>query len=276
MALTNNFFEYGVNKWVSGNIAGGNMEYASIPFFLPLAQAGAYPPIVTGDQPISGNRAPASNPIFIASIAPDPNGYAMSFLLEVCADSSFNTIGYSSNTLTDYAHWSYSIDDGATWLAFPNTGKITPTATWMIKHTSNMSGTVGHTYSWRCNANNGQYSSPTFNVNAMLVGDTMYIQTKPVDTGSTAAVNIVPNVSMKLPTNGNTPADYQVFACNNANDASPTWEDCTTVAKATSTTYTFTNAVKTALTFAIAIKIVVHANDGSGEIACYGFGFNYN
>lgn len=51
-------------------------------------------------------------------------------------------------------------------------------------------------------------------------------------------------------------ADMKVFACNNYNDTTPTWEDMTDSSKA-ARAYAFTNTTKTASKWAIGIKIIV-------------------
>lgn len=67
----------------------------------------------------------------------------------------------------------------------------------------------------------------------------------------------------------------KVEVCNNGFDASPTWEDMTTMA-ALNRPYIFTNATKTAAKWGIKIRLTLTKNEGyEGEVAIYGFGGAY-
>ena len=64
----------------------------------------------------------------------------------------------------------------------------------------------------------------------------------------------------------------KVEVCNNGFDASPTWEDMTTMA-ALNRPYVFTNKTKTAAKWGIKIRLTLTKNQGyEGEVAIYGFG----
>lgn len=64
----------------------------------------------------------------------------------------------------------------------------------------------------------------------------------------------------------------KVEVCNNGFDASPTWEDMTTMA-ALNRPYVFTNSTKTATKWGIKIRLTLTKNEGyTGEVAIYGFG----
>ena len=67
----------------------------------------------------------------------------------------------------------------------------------------------------------------------------------------------------------------KVEVCNNGFDASPTWEDMTTMA-ALNRPYVFTNKTKTAAKWGIKIRLTLTKNQGyEGEVAIYGFGGAY-
>lgn len=67
----------------------------------------------------------------------------------------------------------------------------------------------------------------------------------------------------------------KVEVCNNGFDASPTWEDMTTMA-ALNRPYVFTNNTKTAAKWGIKIRLTLTKNEGyTGEVAIYGFGGAY-
>ena len=67
----------------------------------------------------------------------------------------------------------------------------------------------------------------------------------------------------------------KVEVCNNGFDASPTWEDMTTMASL-NRPYVFTNKTKTATKWGIKIRLTLTKNEGyTGEVAIYGFGGAY-
>lgn len=67
----------------------------------------------------------------------------------------------------------------------------------------------------------------------------------------------------------------KVEVCNNGFDASPTWEDMTTMA-VLNRPYVFTNTTKTANKWGIKIRLTLTKNEGyTGEVAIYGFGGAY-
>ena len=69
-------------------------------------------------------------------------------------------------------------------------------------------------------------------------------------------------VNRQIPTN----AIFKVYACNNAFDANPTWEDVTS-SVTNNLVYMFTNKTKTATDWGVKIKVVVDRNNTAGE--CY-------
>ena len=92
---------------------------------------------------------------------------------------------------------------------------------------------------------------------------------EPIET-STAASKILLTPQWNI-----TNATGKVEACNNGFDASPTWEDITSMAMA-SRPYLFINSTKTAEKWGIKIRITITKNEGfDGEVAIYGFGGAY-
>lgn len=69
-------------------------------------------------------------------------------------------------------------------------------------------------------------------------------------------------VNRQIPTN----AIFKVYACNNAFDAKPTWEDVTS-SVTNNLVFMFTNKTKTASDWGVKIKVVVDRNNTAGE--CY-------
>lgn len=67
----------------------------------------------------------------------------------------------------------------------------------------------------------------------------------------------------------------KVEACNNAFDASPTWEDITAMV-AINRVYNFTNTVKTAEKWGVNVRFTIEKNEGyTGEVSVSGFGGAY-
>lgn len=69
-------------------------------------------------------------------------------------------------------------------------------------------------------------------------------------------------VNRQIPTN----AIFKVYACNNAFDTKPTWEDVTS-SITNNLVFMFTNKTKTATNWGVKIKVVVDRNNTAGE--CY-------
>ena len=70
-------------------------------------------------------------------------------------------------------------------------------------------------------------------------------------------------------------ATLKVFACNNAYDSSPTWEDITSQYKAKEV-YEFTNKTKTADKWGVSVKYKIEANEATGEISVDAIGVGVN
>jgi hypothetical protein len=68
-------------------------------------------------------------------------------------------------------------------------------------------------------------------------------------------------------------ATYTLQVCNNMNDASPTWENCTSEFNA-GTAHTFTNTNKVNASWAIGLKVIINAGTATGVIEVRAFGFD--
>lgn len=91
----------------------------------------------------------------------------------------------------------------------------------------------------------------------------------PIET-SIAAKKIVVSGVLTVPTG----ATLSVKACNNAFDASPTWEDITT-AFLNRQAYTFTNTTKTATKWGINIQFEILKGTATQQVIVDGFGFSF-
>lgn len=136
---------------------------------------------------------------------------------------------------------------GVTWLRLLN-GSHTLT----ITATDNLGGVATRTYTLTKNMT-------SFSIEPSIPFEASVMPTR-----------IALSVSRSIP-GGST---FEVLVCNNANDASPTWEDATS-AVVGNLVHVFTNTTKTAATWAVGIKVNVERGTGSG--ACYvsGIGGNF-
>ncbi|MED4978753.1 hypothetical protein P9726_03340, partial [Geobacillus stearothermophilus] len=91
----------------------------------------------------------------------------------------------------------------------------------------------------------------------------------PIET-SIAAKKLVVSGVMTVPKG----ATLAVKACNNALDASPTWEDITT-AFLNRQAYSFTNTTKTAAKWGINIQFEILKGTATDQIIVNGFGFSF-
>lgn len=91
----------------------------------------------------------------------------------------------------------------------------------------------------------------------------------PIET-SIAAKKIVVSGVLTVPTG----ATLSVKACNNAFDASPTWEDITT-AFLNRQSYSFTNTTKTATKWGVNIQFEILKGTATEQIIVDGFGFSF-
>jgi hypothetical protein len=68
-------------------------------------------------------------------------------------------------------------------------------------------------------------------------------------------------------------AAYTLYVCNNANDAAPTWENCTPEFNA-GAAHAFTNSSKTNSSWAVGLRAVISAGTATGTIEVRAFGFD--
>lgn len=136
---------------------------------------------------------------------------------------------------------------GNTWLKLTN-GAHTLT----ITATDNFGGVATRTYTF------------TKNMTSFSIQPTVPFEAAEMPT------RIAISVSRSIPGG----ADFEVLVCNNANDASPTWEDATSAVEG-GLVHVFTNTTKTAANWAVGIQVNVSRGTGSG--ACYvsGIGGNF-
>ncbi|MCL2856216.1 MAG: hypothetical protein FWE19_00630 [Oscillospiraceae bacterium] len=114
-------------------------------------------------------------------------------------------------------------------------------------------------------ANDGNASTPSAAV-AVSTGDVLAFRSPPAVWPTQPA-----SVFILLDKVVDPAADIQVFACNNALDTAPTWEDATADFLARRT-YSFANTSKTAQDWAISVRVVISANTATGTIEVFATG----
>jgi hypothetical protein len=95
------------------------------------------------------------------------------------------------------------------------------------------------------------------------------VKTQPFPVSEMPAVCIV-NVTRMIPPG----ASFKVEACNNGNDASPTWEDMTSAVLA-ARKYYFSNTAKTASTWAFNVRVTASRGTAVGDLYISGIGGNF-
>ena len=102
------------------------------------------------------------------------------------------------------------------------------------------------------------------------IGNILEVQTLPSKTQFYPSTII-----LKDKTTVDSKATAVVYACNNALDKTPAWEDIT-VAYKRNEAYEFINKFKTADTWAVSVRYVINANDATGEISIESIGVGVN
>lgn len=81
-----------------------------------------------------------------------------------------------------------------------------------------------------------------------------------------ASTNMPTRIMLVITRNLPSEATFKVEVCNNGNDASPTWEDCTDAVKS-GLVHVFSNKAKTAGSWGVVVRVTVNRNGATG--ACY-------
>lgn len=118
--------------------------------------------------------------------------------------------------------------------------------------------TVGDTIYVRLKDTDSGSGSPVYtSVYAISIGSTLEFDTLPI-TRTTKPSIVVAYLDKTMPAD----ATLQMYACNNANDATPTWEPITE-----GESHQFTNKTKTATNWGVSVKTNIAAGATAGEIS---------
>lgn len=204
---------------------------------------------------VNGARIPVSG-YFEFTPRADPDGDTMTATLVHADNSDFTS---ATNVTDGLQKWSG--------LGWGNVENIPPSAAG-VAHRLPYSGLTLNTTSYfrvRINDITASGSSATIgSTRALKVGTTLWVQT-PVYTAAAMPTTVKVVLDAVLSSGAGV---TQILVCNNANDASPTWEDATSAYNAGgSAVYTFTNASKTAGSWGCAARVTIGAGTATGEIS---------
>ena len=209
-------------------------------------------PTITGLA--NGQRIEQSLDIMFSPTT-DPDGDAQTFAVEVADDAAFSsgkqtfTTGLkkynTGSKVWESATTASNADAGASF-KIPVSGLTLNSDKYIRVSSTDKSGSNTTVYS---------------NTLQVRVGTVLEVQSlpAPLDYQPTSAM---PRFSMVVDSR----AAVTVMVCNNALDDAPAWEDATTD-YAANRPHTFTNKTKTALQWAVSLKLKIEANDSTGEIS---------
>lgn len=229
-------------------------------------------------SPVDTYRAEV-RPTFECEIGADVEGDKQNFVIQIAKDSGF-TSGLQERT-TETALTGWEVDNGTGWEPKPDGGVDTTFEggkvhyTWQADLTRSTNST--DYYYWRMapidatTGARGNWST----TRRIRVGNKLQFRLKTPITTSEEVHRLVMNMVYNLPTDGTIPAELKIEICNNALDASPTWEDATS-AFLLRDYKEILNRVKTAVDWALDVRITVTANDSLDPIEIDAFGISFD
>lgn len=211
-------------------------------------------PVIT--SPVNNQRVP-EKPEILFTIGSDPEDNSQTFKARFSSDAGFST--YEDITT------GFEIQSGAQWLPLISATNANAGATARLIYPNTFTpGTVKYVKIGTTDS-----GSNTTNFSAAIcikIGNVLEFQTVPSATEfKPSRINVLDKKVI------DPQATLQVFACNNALDASPAWEDMT-AEYASNHEHVFTNATKTNASWAVAVKYVVQANNATGTIEIQAIG----
>lgn len=230
-----------------------------------------YPPSSPTPDPITDNLRVGKRPVFSATVADDVENDSQAFILQLATDSGFTTGLLTFDTTVSTAGWEYN--DGTRWLPFPADGKLTSdNEGCKIRYTPQADLVEGTTYYWRMASKDGTTNSLSEWVGNTRIrcGNQFLYTAKTIKT--TAPVDRI--VFSKFATISDK-VTVKLEVTNNAYDEAPAWEDATD-AFMSGDYYRFTNTVKTATDWGLAVRLTIDANDELGPIALDAIGYSWD
>lgn len=227
-------------------------------------------PLLT--TPINNYRT-TLNPKFSGIVGTDQEDDGQHFIIQISESITFEGSALSYRSDVNRTGWKVNGFD------IPEAGVKNDQAGQTVTYDVQVQLDMNKKYYWRMaavDANTkavGKYSE----VRHVRAGNQLAYDTliHPIDTGAVAANRVLVALDYALASDGSNPAVIKLWICNNANDVAPTWEEMTTEF-IDMDYYAFTNADKTAGTYAVALKVQVIANDAMGDIFIASHGFTFD
>ena len=235
-------------------------------------QTNATPSTPTMTLPIDNYRT-SERPTFQAIIGSDPEGDNQHFVIQIAENPEFTVgvIEFASNV--NRAGWQVAGFD------IPEEGTPNSSQGQIVKYTTQVDLSKWKTMFWRIaaidastNARGAWSSARRIRVGNKLDYNTL---AKPIVTDDVAARRILIALNYELAQDGAIPADMQVLVTNNAGDVTPTWEDATTQFM-NQDYFVFANDTKTSSHFAVALRVLINANDTMEDIFIDGAGMTFD
>ena len=266
----------------AGSLSNGQSYYAILEVWDPNGltaetpkayfQTNATPSTPTMTLPIDNYRTP-ERPTFQAIIGSDPEGDNQHFIIQIAENPEFTVgvIEFASNV--NRAGWKVASLD------IPEEGTPNSSQGQIVKYTTQVDLGKWKTMFWRIAAIDASTSArgAWSSARRIRVGNKLDYNTlaKPIVTDDVAARRILIALNYVLAQDGTIPADMKVFVTNNAGDVTPTWEDATTQF-VNQDYFQFANETKTSSHFAIALRVLINANDSMEEIFIDGAGMTFD
>ena len=222
-------------------------------------------------SPVDKYRTPLK-PTFKGVIGTDSEDNGQHFIIQVSKDSTFKTDVLTFRSDTERIGWKVNEFD------IPPEGVFNAQQGQTVSYTMQIELERNKTYYWRLAAIDASTGAiGVFSTSRSIrVGNVLqFTLSNPIKTNSVAARRILLAADYKLPSDGATKASIKVEVCNNALDINPTWENATEKFLAMDY-YNFTNSIKTALEFAISVRITINSNDSIEPIYVDAIGLTFD
>ncbi|MEK5068120.1 glycoside hydrolase family 78 protein [Sporosarcina sp. FSL K6-1508] len=265
----------------TGRLAEGTIFYAIVTVWDPnglkrdseksYIRTNATPsaPLQTG--PIDNFRT-TLQPTFSGVIGTDPEDDGMHFAIQISTDPTFVQYSLTYRSDVDRAGWKVNGYD------IPEAGVFNDQQGQTVSYALQVGLDRNKTYYWRMAAvDAGTKARGVWSVSRRIrAGNELSFGIKnPISTLGVAARRILFAADYQLPTDGSNKATIKVEFSNNALDAAPTWEDATAQFLSMDY-YNFTNTDKTAVEFAIGVRVSIIANDSMAPISIEAIGLTFD
>lgn len=267
--VPNNILQQGTGYYAELTVYDPNGLSAQAPRVYLTTNATPTAPVPT--LPVNNYRTSA-RPTFSAIVGSDAENDKQHFIVQIATDENFTKELLEFSSAVERAGWKVAGFD------IPTEGVNNDVTGQTVSFTSQVDLETNKRYYWRIAAIDattgaiGAYSP----ARTIRCGNKMEFELSDViDTGNTAARRILVAMEANIAADGTIPASVKVEVSNNANDVNPTWEDATAEYNAMDY-YEFTNTSKTAIDYAVSVRITINANDSLGDIYVDDLGITFD